>query len=61
MTSAQDSEAPTSLDNAILYKAASLCFKQVGRADMWAIWDVEYEKEMNKARINLAADFNLTM
>lgn len=60
ITTWQDSSVPSMLDDALLYKAASICYRQVGRWDMASIRDIEFEKEVNKALINLVRDFNLS-
>lgn len=61
ITTSQDSTAPSVLDDALLYKAAANCFRQVGRIDMANIYEIEYTKEVNKALVTLVRDLNLSM
>ena len=59
ITSGQDSEAPSLLDSAIVYKAAATLFKQVGKPE-WELWEAEYQNEINLARYTLRKDENLS-
>lgn len=59
ITDSVASSNPSYLDDAILYHAASVCYRQVGRVDMAQIRDIEYEKTINKSLLNLVRQSEL--
>lgn len=59
ITTSQNSSLPVILDDAMLYRAATICYRQVGRQDMAQIRELEYQKEKSKAMVNLIADEDL--
>lgn len=60
ITTWQDSLTPSYLDDAILYHAAAVCYRQVGRIDMAQIHDNEYQKEINKSLLNLVRRYDIS-
>lgn len=59
ITTSVDSDAPSLLDSAIVYKAVSLLFKQVWKPER-QIREQEYNWEINLARYTLRKDENLS-
>lgn len=60
ITTSQDSLNPSYLDDAIIYHAASVCMKQVGRVDLARERAGEYENEINKSILNLVRAYDLS-
>lgn len=59
ITTWQDSEAPSILDSAIVYKTAATLFKQIGKPER-ELRESEYQSELNLARYTLRKDENLS-
>lgn len=60
ITDSVDSEAPELLDQAIAYKAVVTLFKQVQKLQEAQVRELEYQNEINNARMSLIKDENLT-
>lgn len=59
ITTIEDSQAPSILDSAIVYKACATLFKQIGKPER-ELREAEYQSELNLARYTLRKDENLS-
>lgn len=59
ITTSIDSENPTMLDDAIVYRATAILYRQVQKFQEANLWEVEAIKEIDKARYSLRKDDNL--
>ncbi len=59
ITTSIDSENPTLLDAAIVYRTCAILFRQVQKFQEANLWEIEAIKETDKARYSLRQDDNL--